>query len=244
MVKEIDFKEKRGNQTRVCASQWDYGLRLNIRNIKAAEAHFAVNGSADNAAVVPLKEEGDVLTADVPDRFLRQYENVNVYLYEKAEEYGKTVAEIVIEIEPRQKPEDYIDTPEERKRFEVLEQEIQNVKDQIQSGVNLDNYYDKTQADETFQKRIERVVMSSTDTTAELLPDKRYVFPEMEELTINLSEKGTVTYSEYSFLFKSGENATVLTLPEQVKSDLAVEPNRIYECSIVDDLLAWMSWAV
>ena len=127
----IDFMKNRSKKTKICASQWDYGLRLNIRNIKAAEAHFAVNESADNAAVVPLKEEGDVLTADVPDRFLRQHENVNVYLYEKAEQYGKTVAEIVIEIEPRQKPEDYIDTPEERKRFEVLEEEISGIKESV-----------------------------------------------------------------------------------------------------------------
>lgn len=66
----------------------------------------------------------------------------------------------------------------------------------------------------------------------------------MTSLTIQFQQTRIDTYREYHFIFRSGATATVLTLPENVKSDMAVEPNRIYEVSIVDNLLAWMSWAV
>lgn len=110
--------------------------------------------------------------------------------------------------------------------------------------VDLSNYYNKIQVDTKFEELTELVQMSAADTTANLLPNKLYVFPEMSELTINLPMAKIVTYREYHFIFTSGATATVLTLPENVKSDLAVEPNRIYECSIVENLLAWTSWAV
>lgn len=86
--------------------------------------------------------------------------------------------------------------------------------------------------------------MSSADTVATLQPGKLYVFPEMATLTIQFMQTRIDTYREYHFIFQSGATATVLTLPEGLKSDMAVEPNRIYEVSIVDNLLAWTSWAV
>lgn len=80
------------------------------------------------------------------------------------------------------------------------------------------------------------VKKTASDTSVALEENTVFVFPEMATLTI-IGENGT-------FKFTSGATATVLTLPDSVISDLAVEPNRIYEVSIVDGYLAWISWAV
>lgn len=110
--------------------------------------------------------------------------------------------------------------------------------------VDLSAYYTSQQIDSMFEQLIEKVPMSSADTVATLHPGKLYVFPEMSTLTIQFMQTRIDTYREYHFIFQSGATATALTLPEGVKSDMAVEPNRIYEVSIVDNLLAWTSWAV
>lgn len=111
-------------------------------------------------------------------------------------------------------------------------------------SVDLSNFYTKPQVDTMFQEMIERIDMSASDTSVSLKPNKLYVFPEMAELTINFLQARVITYREYHFIFKSGATPTVLTLPEGVVSDLAVEANRIYEVSIIDNYLAWTSWAV
>ena len=110
--------------------------------------------------------------------------------------------------------------------------------------VDLSEYYTSQQIDSMFEQLIEKVPMSSADTVATLQPGKLYVFPEMATMTIQFMQTRIDTYREYHFIFQSGATATVLTLPEGVKSDMAVEPNRIYEVSIVDNLLSWTSWAV
>ena len=110
--------------------------------------------------------------------------------------------------------------------------------------VDLSDYYTSQQIDSMFEQLIEKVPMSSADTVVTLQPGKLYVFPEIATLTIQFMQTRIDTYREYHFIFRSGSVATVLTLPEDVKSDMAVEPNRIYEVSIVDNLLAWTSWAV
>lgn len=80
------------------------------------------------------------------------------------------------------------------------------------------------------------VKKTAADTSVTLEENIVFVFPEMATLTV-AGENGT-------FKFTSGATATILTLPDSVISDLAVEPNRIYEVSIVDGYLAWISWAV
>lgn len=110
--------------------------------------------------------------------------------------------------------------------------------------VDLSAYYTAQQIDTMFEQLIEKVQMGSADTTVTLQPGKLYIFPEMAALTIQFQQTRIDTYREYHFIFRSGATATVLILPSNVKSDMAVEPNRIYEVSIVDNLLAWTSWAV
>ena len=49
---------------------------------------------------------------------------------------------------------------------------------------------------------------------------------------------------EYKFRFVSGATPTVLTLPENVKGDIAVNANSVVEISIIDNYAVSQSWAV
>lgn len=89
----------------------------------------------------------------------------------------------------------------------------------------------------------ERVEILESVVTLE--PNKYYVFPEMTSLEVQLG--GTVDASivqEYTFRFTSGATATTLTLSEEVKGEIKIEANKIYEISIVDNLLLSQCWAV
>lgn len=92
-----------------------------------------------------------------------------------------------------------------------------------------------------------RIEKLSTDTSVELEPNKLYVFPEMESLTITLAEpSNTAIVNEYHFVFQSGSTATTLTIPETVKipSSFSVDASKIYEISILEGCLCVQSWAV
>ena len=84
----------------------------------------------------------------------------------------------------------------------------------------------------------------TADTTYVLPPNEFHTWGEVAELNLIFSEGDSGKANEYIFSFDSGVTATVLTLPETVISDLVVEANRHYEISIVNNYLAWTSWAV
>lgn len=92
---------------------------------------------------------------------------------------------------------------------------------------------------------IPRIEKSSSETLVNLEPNKLYVFPQMTNLEITFG--GTVDDSikqEYMFRFTSGSTATTLILPENVKGEISIDTNKIYEVSIVDNLLLSQSWEI
>ena len=92
-----------------------------------------------------------------------------------------------------------------------------------------------------------RIVKTSSDTVAELEPNKLYVFPEMSALTITLATPSDATIAnEYHFMFTSGATATTLTIPSTVSepSGFTVEANMTYEVSIMENCMLVNSWAV
>lgn len=92
-----------------------------------------------------------------------------------------------------------------------------------------------------------RIEKLSTDTTVELEANKLYIFPEMVELTITLSEPTDIGIAnEYHFVFQSGATATTLSIPDTVKlpSNFSVDASKIYEISILEGCLCVQSWAV
>ena len=82
-------------------------------------------------------------------------------------------------------------------------------------------------------------VVESTTTTLEIEPNKFYKFGEETELNITLAEITDETQlNEYMFEFISGATATTLTLPDTIKwlGIPTIEANKIYQCSIVDNI--------
>lgn len=92
-----------------------------------------------------------------------------------------------------------------------------------------------------------RIEKTAQDTTAELDPNKLYIFPEMSSLTYTLATPSdTSIANEYHFIFQSGATATELVHPANVSvpDGFAVEKNKVYEISILEGCMAYQSWAV
>ena len=92
-----------------------------------------------------------------------------------------------------------------------------------------------------------RIEKTAADTTAEIEPNKLYVFPEMASLTYTLAAPAdTSVANEYHFVFRSGATATELVHPANVSvpDNFTVEKNKVYEISILEGCMAYQSWAV
>lgn len=82
-------------------------------------------------------------------------------------------------------------------------------------------------------------VVESTTTVLEIQPNKFYKFGEVSSLNITLAAiTDTSVLNEYMFEFTSGTTATTLTLPNSIKwlETPTIESNKIYQCSIVDNI--------
>ena len=80
-----------------------------------------------------------------------------------------------------------------------------------------------------------RQEMPSSDTIVTLEPNKLYVFPEMESLTITLGTPSDANVAnEYHFFFTSGATATTLTLNGVLSDAYSIEANMKYEVSILE----------
>lgn len=90
-----------------------------------------------------------------------------------------------------------------------------------------------------------RVEKTAADTTAELDPNKLYIFPEMSSLTYTLAAPSdTSIANEYHFVFRSGATATELVHPTGVNTgNFTVDANKVYEVSILDGLLTSQNWS-
>ena len=82
------------------------------------------------------------------------------------------------------------------------------------------------------------------DTTFSLTPNVYHKWGEVAELTLTLAAASPGIVNNYWFCFTSGDTPTVLSLPEGVKTDIVVEANTRYECSIVNDYMVFNDWTV
>lgn len=82
-------------------------------------------------------------------------------------------------------------------------------------------------------------VVECTSSTQEIQPNKFYKFGKVSSLNITLAAiTDTSVLNEYMFEFVSGSTATTLTLPNIIKwlETPSIEANKIYQCSIVDNI--------
>ena len=83
-----------------------------------------------------------------------------------------------------------------------------------------------------------------SDTTFELPPNQYHTWGEVASLTLTLGAETSGQAGGYWFSFDSGDTATTLSLPETVITDIVVEPNMHYECSIVGNYMTFEEWEV
>ena len=116
-----------------------------------------------------------------------------------------------------------------------------NNKPQI-NGVELSG--NKTSDDLGISAETTRVDHSTSDTTFTLPPNQYHTWGEVASLTLTLGTETSGQANGYWFSFDSGDTATTLSLPETVKTDIVVEPNMHYECSIVGNYMTFEEWEV
>lgn len=86
----------------------------------------------------------------------------------------------------------------------------------------------------------------TSDTTFTLTPNTFHIWDEVSALTLTLGSETAGVANEYLFQFNSGSEATTLTMSDDIKwtEELIIEPNRIYQVSILKGLASVLSWEV
>lgn len=122
--------------------QWDYGQTLAIYGLDLpdeVEIHFALDKNS-TAIVRTGTTANGVTVSSIPDSLLQHSDDIHVYIYIRNDESGKTVKKITLPVAPRQKPDDYIFSEEEREswtdlreRITVLDSEVAKLQEEIQS---------------------------------------------------------------------------------------------------------------
>ena len=99
-------------------TQWDVGRQINVdKDVDMVHFSNRPYGYSKNVKVM----DG---VADVPDMFLTSCAPLRVWAYVGDFEKGYTKIEKIYEVKPKNRPEDYIYTPEEVKTWEKLQSEI------------------------------------------------------------------------------------------------------------------------
>ena len=115
------------------------------------------------------------------------------------------------------------------------------------SGLSGDDAYailHKKWEDYKISAEITRVDHGTADTTFELPANQYHTWGEISSLTLTLGAGTSGQTNGYWFSFDSGDTATTLSLPETVITDIVVEPNMHYECSIVGSYMTFEEWEV
>lgn len=110
------------------------------------------------------------------------------------------------------------------------------------NGVEISG--DKTSADYKISAETTQVDHGTADTTFILPPNQYHTWGEVTSLTLTLGAEASGQANGYWFSFDSGDTATTLSLPQTVKTDIVVESNMHYECSIVGNYMTFEEWEV
>lgn len=84
----------------------------------------------------------------------------------------------------------------------------------------------------------------TSDTTFTLTPNTFHIWDEVASLTLDLGTETSGVANEYLFQFTSGSTPTTLSLPDDITwtNELAIEPNMIYQVSILKGLASVLEW--
>lgn len=203
--------------------QWDSNVKVTLPGLEAGEqVHFSNNGVS--AYVVEAYEFEGEIVADVPNILLRSAEQIDVYKYTN----DHTEIHTLFSVRERAKPENYIYTETEIKRYEDLEKRIENLEKGGTADIDLSDYYTKEEVDEKIPAPYTLPTASATvkggvkvgeglQMDGEVLKVKKGVYELIE--TITMAEEATLERTQepdgtpYNFkrvmvLFKHPTNST------------------------------------
>lgn len=112
-------------------------------------------------------------------------------------------------------------------KIDDLNTEVSNIKDTLEDVAS-----------------IPMVEHGTADTTFTLTPNIFHVWSAVASLTLTLGSEKSGVVNEFLFQFASGATATTLSLPSSIKwtKELEIEPNKIYQISILKGLASVLSW--
>lgn len=113
--------------------QWDTGQRLILEDIPAGTHVDFVHKGAETLGRETY-EEGDQVYVDIPDAALQTAGPMAVYFYVQDGDRGETVWCSTPTVWPRPKPADYIYTDEEKKTWEDLQEQIDDLREKGTGG--------------------------------------------------------------------------------------------------------------
>ena len=111
--------------------QWDLGRKVRVipaEGITVDEVHFGNVFSGEALVVEPKVDEttGDIV-ANVPNILITQFFRINVYAVMVIPDGKITTERIMLDIEAREKPSDYVYTETEIKNYDALEKRIEEL---------------------------------------------------------------------------------------------------------------------
>ena len=117
--------------------QWDLGQRLLVTDPEIVEVHFC-NQTGDCALVTPVYEEDGVRLANVPNVLLQNTKNIRVYgcIEEGTSIFARDMQ--IFRVIARGKPDDYAYTEEDIRKYEDLEQRIEELEENGGGGGSVD----------------------------------------------------------------------------------------------------------
>lgn len=124
-----DFTRKKCDTLRINGlTQWDCGrvLEVRIENMpETFEAHFGYVG-LDNALVIQVQPENNIAMIPIPNIITTQHKDATCWIYYENEDYSETNKTIILHIEPRKKPADYVYTETEVLSYKALKEELES----------------------------------------------------------------------------------------------------------------------
>lgn len=206
--------------------QWDYGQSLEIKGLDVHNnvwVQFSMNASGGNAIPVVTEINDGVITANIPafvfEKETSQNYNAYAFVYVSNADSGETVKVIKLNIKARPKPEDYVYTEPEKKRYELLEERVKELEENgVPGGPSQDN------TSPIDPKRIPDMYYKE-NTMVEILPetkpqvsdgeDSEFLIPVYVELEVG--KEYTVIYNGKTYvskgqLFSMNEDLTAIIL--------------------------------
>ena len=171
--------------------QWDYGQKLYIKGLNlpsTLEIHFS-NKKVNEAIVMVATTEGEYTIVDIPNKLLEENKDIIAYIFYTHATEGKTLKKVVLKVEERTKPQDFIsENPDASGLLEdVLNKINQNIKDNAQFKTDLEADQEQFQTEikfgqEQFRSEIEAFLQDN---------NKLSVSSYLSEVEIDEIMKGT-----------------------------------------------------